>query len=559
METSHESEEDPPKQSNRDKLQSVVDNTREKLREIKGQVFHMMDGNNQLVRLRIGTDGKISLERRILSIPSINLGSIVSVPKRVLVAGKDKIQEVRKEAQGRAQRKWRKAVTGDPDKRIRDHMKEVPQVKMIDKLSFTFGVLCICGSEWLALRHADWFPLYYYAIMTMLLVWRLITYSKDKYQLFMLDFCYFVNLSVVLQTAFFPTDINWFKANYILCMGPLMFAIIVWKNSLVFHSLDKLTSFFLHAFPPLTVHLFRWGLIPNPAIQKDVQLAPLEVVLLPLGLYLCWQLGYWTITEVLLRSQLASDPDLITSLRYLAGDKKNGFRNLCLSLLCWFGFTHPGEDLDPESLKAKVTFAITQLVYTLITILPTPFLFHSYRLSCIYMVLLYGFGTWNGASYYIEVFAERYRLQFTRLEDNRREDSPSAGADTEDDSDEYENALEDVEIDQSSELYKTIVAAIIEDDQSLDTSINDNAFETKEDKETTNTKMIQEKDKKDLIQSEEITGNTFATSDIESKVHVLLEEAADDIAKRSSHSSSESNGQSWEELEVSGVDASGQT
>lgn len=60
----------------------------------------MMDGNNQLVRLRVGTDGKISLER-ILSIPSINLSSIVSVPKRVLEAGKDKIQEVRKEAQGR--------------------------------------------------------------------------------------------------------------------------------------------------------------------------------------------------------------------------------------------------------------------------------------------------------------------------------------------------------------------------------------------------------------------------------------------------------------------------
>ena len=42
-------------------------------------------------------------------------------------------------------------------------------------------------------------------------------------------------------------------------MGPLMFAIIVWKNSLVFHSLDKLTSFFLHAFPPITIHLLRSG------------------------------------------------------------------------------------------------------------------------------------------------------------------------------------------------------------------------------------------------------------------------------------------------------------
>jgi len=561
MEANQE-DEDPPRRSNRDKLQSVVDTTKEKLMQIKGQVFHMMDGNNQLVRLRVGTNGKISLERRILTIPSINLGSIVSVPKRVLVAGKEKMQEVRKEAQGRAQRKWRKTVTGDPDKRIRDHMKEVPQVKMVDKLSFTFGVLCLCGSEWLALRHADWFPLYYYAIMTMLLVWRFIAYSKDKYQLFMLDFCYFVNFSVILQTAFFPENTNWFKANYILCMGPLMFAIIVWKNSLVFHSLDKLTSFFLHCFPPLTVHLFRWGLIPNPAIQTDDHLAPLEVLLLPLGLYLCWQLGFWTITEGVLRTQLANDPDLITSIRYLAGDKKNGFRNLCLSLLCRLGFMGPGEDLVADSVKTKVTFAVTQLVYTLITILPTPFLFSSYRLSCIYMVLLYGCGTWNGASYYIEVFAERYRLQFARSRDTEREDGSSI-ADTDDESDEYENAVEDVEIDQSSELYKTIVAAIIEDNQTLDNSMVDDAFVNQDPIELTNDHPdggnLEEKANEDQCEPEPKSDITITTTepveDVVHNVHVLLGEAAEDVSKRSSNSSSESNGQTWEELEVTSAGA----
>jgi len=556
-----------PRKSNREKLKSVVDTTRERLRQIKGQVFHMMDGNNQLVRLRVGTDGKISLEKRILTIPSINLSSIVSVPKRVLEAGKDKIQEVRKEAQGRAQRKWRKAVTGDPEKRIRDHMKEVPQVKMIDKLSFTFGVLCICGSEWLALRHADWFPLYYYAIMTMLLVWRFIAYSKDKYQLFMLDFCYFVNISVILQTAFFPTNINWFKANYILCMGPLMFAIIVWKNSLVFHSLDKLTSFFLHAFPPLTVHLFRWGLIPNPAIQHDDHLSLVEALLLPLGLYLCWQLGYWTITEGVLRSQLANDEDLITSIRYLARDKKNGFRNLCLSLLSWMGLTHPGEELVADSVKTKITFAVTQLVYTLITIIPTRFLFSSYRLSCVYMVLLYGCGTWNGASYYIEVFAERYRLQFARSCQEGREDGSSvADTDTEEESEEYENALEEVEIDQSSDLYKTIVAAIIEDDQALENDmLDDDGFDQDDDNPLVAVKP--EKQNKDIEDGGEISSilqsesnvkksinidTTESTGDDADNVHILLEEAAGDVTKRSSNSSSESTGQSWEELEVAG-------
>ena len=174
----------------------------------------MMDGHNQLFRLRVGTDGRISLSRH-LAIPStINLGTIASVPKRVLEAG----MEAGDKMQGKVTRRWRKAVTGDPNKRIRDHMKEVPQVKMIDKLSFTFGVLCICGSEWLALRHADWFPLYYTTIMTTLLLWRLITYTKDKFQLFMLDFCYFINLSVVLQTFFFMSNIDWFKVSLSLSL-----------------------------------------------------------------------------------------------------------------------------------------------------------------------------------------------------------------------------------------------------------------------------------------------------------------------------------------------------
>merc|ERR1719289_806744 len=363
-------------------------------------------------------------------------------------------------------------------------MREVPQVKLYDKISFTFGVLCICGSEWLALRHADWFPLYYYAIMTMLLVWRLITYSKDKYQLFMLDFCYFVNLSVVLQTAFFPTDINWFKANYILCMGPLMFAIIVWKNSLVFHSLDKLTSFFLHAFPPLTVHLFRWGLIQNKHIKLEDTLWDAESFWAAVGLYLVWQIGYWVITEVLLAPSLARDPTLITSIRYLASDKKNGFRNFVMSVMVELGVHQKGDPLDPDGLKAKLVFGITQLIYTLITISPTLFFFSSYALSCGWMVLAYSWGTWNGACYYIEVFAERYRMKFIIKEEvgvtacaTDDSEMDEEDEDEEEEEDDFQNAEEELELDQSSELYKTIVAAIIKEEEEDDGDVEEDAFE----------------------------------------------------------------------------------
>ena len=76
------------------------------------------------------------------------------------------------EAQGRAKRRLRKAVTGNPDKKVRDYMKEVPQVKFVDKVSFTFGVTCIVMTELLALRHPEYFTAFYLVLITGLLANR---------------------------------------------------------------------------------------------------------------------------------------------------------------------------------------------------------------------------------------------------------------------------------------------------------------------------------------------------------------------------------------------------
>ena len=144
------------------------------------------------------------------------------------------------------------------------------------------------------------------------------------------------------------------------------------------------------------------------------------------------------------------------------------------------------------------------------------------------------------------MFAERYRLQFARSCQEGREDGSSvADTDTEEESDEYENALEEVEIDQSSELYKTIVAAIIEDDQALENEMDDDEFDQDIDNPPPAEKT--EKINKDIedvgkvssiVQSEsnvkaDITIDTAesAVDDVDN-VHALLEEAAgDDITR----------------------------
>merc|ERR1712032_1488020 len=121
---------------------------------------------------------------------------------------------------------------------------------------------------------------------------------------------------------------------------------------------------------------------------------------------------------------------------------------------------------------------------------PTLFFFSSYALSCGWMVLAYSWGTWNGACYYIEVFAERYRMKFIIKEEvgvtacaTDDSEMDEEDEDEEEEEDDFQNAEEELELDQSSELYKTIVAAIIkeeEEDDDLeeeDGDVEEDAFE----------------------------------------------------------------------------------
>ena len=154
----------------------------------------------------------------------------------------------------------------------------------------------------------------------------------------------------------------------------------------------------------------RWGLIPSD--YPDTSLTLTEVYSLSTGLYIAWQLGYWALTEILLRTKLSEDKNLMTSLRYFVRGKSQGIWNICLYVLVMLRMKTPEETVEMDSVKAKVVFAIVQLAFTLGTVLPTYFLYSSYTLSCVYIMSILTWGTWNGACYYIEVFAETYTLKF---------------------------------------------------------------------------------------------------------------------------------------------------
>ena len=73
-------------------------------------------------RLRIDGTGRVLYDKTLARLNSETLENVKSrlaeSPIGSTIAG----------AKEKGQRSWRKAVTGNPEKKIRDYMKEVPQV-----------------------------------------------------------------------------------------------------------------------------------------------------------------------------------------------------------------------------------------------------------------------------------------------------------------------------------------------------------------------------------------------------------------------------------------------
>ena len=92
-----------------------------------------------------------------------------------------------------------------------------------------------------------------------LLPLRCYRYKKRDWHYFLFDLCYFVT---ILNFAFFwifPSSPTLFIACYCLSHGSLASAVITWRNSLVFHDQDKVTSLFIHIYPPFSFTVIRYA------------------------------------------------------------------------------------------------------------------------------------------------------------------------------------------------------------------------------------------------------------------------------------------------------------
>eukprot|EP00282_Hemiselmis_andersenii_P000589 CAMPEP_0114112456 /NCGR_PEP_ID=MMETSP0043_2-20121206/2396_1 /TAXON_ID=464988 /ORGANISM="Hemiselmis andersenii, Strain CCMP644" /LENGTH=547 /DNA_ID=CAMNT_0001204555 /DNA_START=204 /DNA_END=1847 /DNA_ORIENTATION=- len=287
-----------------------------------------------------------------------------------------------------------------------------------DKMGFTAGIALLIFTEYVFLCHLEWIKAWYTAVVIPLYGIRYVIYHADKTHYFLIDFCYVINLLLLFTLHFYPNSTVLFKATFALASGPVPIAIIAWRNSLVFHSLDKVTSVVIHLLPCGIVFCMRWF----PERTTDGQLKPTEYAGLvdlfvrPFFVYVYWQIAYFLKTQVVDRKRMRDSPELWTSARWLSRHRTSK------------GLAHKLINKDGTGeLSINISLVKIQIQYTVLTLIPVVIVYHSYFLHCVYLIIICLWCVHNGAGYYFEVFSKKY-IEEVMMKDHHREASIAEAA-----------------------------------------------------------------------------------------------------------------------------------
>ena len=166
----------------------------------------------------------------------------------------EKLRATGLNAKDRVVGEWRKRVIS-PDEQLDKYRRRMKQsvdrlgrrwsdtaaVTTREKVSFIAGVLNIFISGYLIGAQPARFYWWFSVQLAYFMPIRFWTYHQKGYHYFLADLCYFVNLLTVLSIWVAPRSKRLFISTYCLAYGNNAVAIAMWRNSMVFHSLDKIT------------------------------------------------------------------------------------------------------------------------------------------------------------------------------------------------------------------------------------------------------------------------------------------------------------------------------
>ncbi|CAL5398540.1 unnamed protein product [Camellia sinensis] len=285
--------------------------------------------------------------------------------------------------------------------------------RFINKVTYLCSVLGFGAFCFLLGARPQVIPYVYCVFYVTFVPLRWIYYRFMKWHYYLLDFCYYANTVFLIMLLLFPRNEKLFMICFSFAEGPLAWALIVWRCSLVFSSVDKLVSVLIHLLPGIVFFTIRWWdttFFEAMHPEGMAQIASLPYVesksflwtwlfFLPLAAYSIWQALYFFIVNVLRRQRLLRDPEVMTSYRELS-KKAQKANNIWWRLSGLLG-----------EQNRLFMYIMLQALFTVATMALTVPIFLSYRLHVIFQILKVSATVWNGGIFLLEVMPRQVVLK----------------------------------------------------------------------------------------------------------------------------------------------------
>lgn len=291
---------------------------------------------------------------------------------------------------------------------LQKYIKSAPFTRLFDKMTFIFGVLLVIFSAYFLGRYPNTFYYQYHSILLPILLFAKWVYYKSMgWHYYMTDFCYSANLLLLIFLNFYPKSDYLFKACFLYANGMLGVSIAAFRNQMVFHKFDNLTSLALHIFPNITIWNLRWTTMPYEAtlpeserrfLQFDSSFEFKKIFAFPLAYYFAWAFFYYMVNFVISARKIKERnydnmwtyyhaKEWSRKLIYLFGKPWGQLTFLFFHML-WFVLAH--------------FFAIPVLYFQ--------------SLHTFLLILWLTWSIWNGSCFYMDYFSKKYELSLQRLE-----------------------------------------------------------------------------------------------------------------------------------------------
>jgi hypothetical protein len=161
----------------------------------------------------------------------------------------------------------------------KEQKKKLQKFYKSDQIAYTTGVCNLILTTAILSRYPQHFWVFHLMKAAVLLPARYFRFKQMKWSLYMIDFCYFETYLTALfcalsllrvfagvETVFSQFNENFFRTGFFFAFGPLAWAVVIFRNSIAFHNLDKMTEVFVHISPCLMFYSLRWGAGLGPSV-----------------------------------------------------------------------------------------------------------------------------------------------------------------------------------------------------------------------------------------------------------------------------------------------------